>query len=120
MTVDEHIIQANSFISDSLTLQQQGSGMLAAEAVWGAVWQAFAAASHTLGTDEQRHPRHSRAVLTLFAQHNLTATLEGRFRDAKDRLHHHFYTGQLSATQFEILIEEGRGFVRQLLALAGA
>ena len=120
MTVDEHIIQANSFISDSLALQQQGSGMLAAEAVWGAIWQAVAATSHTLGTDEQRHPRHSRAVFALFAQHNLTATFEVGFRDAKDRLHNHFYTGQLNPAQFEIFIGEGRGFVRQLLAVSGA
>ena len=120
MTIDEHIIQANSFISDSLALQQQGSGMLAAEAVWGAVWQAVAAASHTLGADEQRHPRHSRAVLTLLERHNLTATLERGFRDARDQLHNHFYTGQLSAAALAQAIEDGRGFVRQLLALAGA
>lgn len=118
MTVDEHITQANSFISDSLALQQQGSGMLAAEAVWGAIWQAVAAISHTLGTDEQRHPRHSRAVFALFAQHNLTATFELGFRDAKDRLHNHFYTGQLSATALAGSIEDGRNFVRQLLAVS--
>ena len=120
MTIGEHIAQANSFVNDSLALQQQGSGMLAAEAVWGAVLQAVGALSHTLGTDDQRHPLRSRAIFALFEQHNLLVAFRGEFEDARDELHNHFYTGQLSAAALAESIEAGRGFVRRLLALAGA
>ena len=118
MTIDEHIIQANSFISDSLALQQQGSGMLAAEAVWGAVVQAVAVVSHTLGTDVRRHPLQSNAIEQLFARHNLAAAFANDFINAKDRLHNHFYTGQLNAAEFAVFIDEGRSLVRRLLAVS--
>ena len=119
MTVDEHVDQAHSFISDSLALQQQGSGMLAAEAVWGAAVQAIAAVSHTLGTDVRRHPRQSNAIEQLFERHNLAAAFEIDFTNARNRLHNHFYTGQLSDEEFEGAIEDGRSLVHWLLSLAG-
>lgn len=118
MTVDEHITQTNNFISGSLALQQQGYGMLAAEAVWGAVVQAVVVVSHTLGTDDQRHPPHSRVIFALFEQHNLPAAFRGEFEDARDKLHNHFYTGRLSDAALWEAIEQGRSFVRQLLAVS--
>ena len=75
VTYDEHIVQVNSFISDSFTLRQQGSGMLAAESVWGAAIQAMAVIDHALIPGSRRHPQQERFIIGLSQQDSLTLEL---------------------------------------------
>ena len=118
VTYDEHIAQVNRFISDSFTLRQQGSGMLAAESVWGAAIQAMAAIDHALTPGSQRHPQHENFIINLPQHDSLTLELRRRFRVVKNRLHNHFYTGRLTAGQFDESMESGNVLVRQLLGIA--
>lgn len=118
VTYDEHIAQVNSFISDSFTLRQQGSGMLAAESVWGAAIQAMSAIDHALTPGSRRHPQQERFIIGLSQHDSLTLELIRGFRVVKNRLHNHFYTGRLNAWQFDEYMENGNVFVRQLLEIA--
>ena len=118
VTYDEHIAQVNSFISDSFTLRQRGSGMLAAESVWGAAIQAMAVIDHALTPGSRRHPQQERFIIGLSQQDSLTLELIRGFRVVKSRLHNHFYTGRLDAWQFDEYMEKGNIFVRQLLGIA--
>lgn len=118
MTYEEHLTQANKFISDSFALHEQGSGMLAAEAVWGAAIQAMGAVSHARRRDDRRHPQQLDFILRLSRQHNLSPSLEEGFETVKDRLHNHFYTGLLNPQQLAEYMEKGISFVQQLLNIA--
>ena len=118
VTYDEHIAQVNSFISDSFMLRRQGSGMLAAESVWGAAIQAMAVIDHALTPGSRRHPQHESFIINLSQHDSLTLELIRGFRVVKSRLHNHFYTGRLNAWQFDEYMENGNVFVRQLLDIA--
>ncbi len=118
MTYDEHVAQANRFIADSHTLRQQGSGMLAAEAIWGAAIQAMAAVSHTRTRDDRRHPQQLDFILLLTRQYILSPSLEAGFGTVRDRLHNHFYTGRLNLQQLAENSERGIAFVQQMLNIA--
>ena len=118
MNYDEHVAQTNRFIDESRTLWQQDSGMLAAEAIWGAAIQAMAAVSHAQRQDGHRHPQRVRYIHNLSRQHNLSPSLEGGFGIVKDQLHNHFYTGLLNPQQLAEDMDSGISFVRQLLNIA--
>ena len=118
MTYEEHLIETGRFISDSFMLRQRGSGMLAAEAVWGAAIQAMAAVEHARNPSSRRHPQQERFIINLLRQHNLPPNLRQGFIIIRDRLHNHFYTGQLDTLQFSEYMDRGNVFVRQLLEIA--
>ena len=118
MIYEEHLIEASRFISDSFALRQRGSGMLAAEAVWGAAIQAMAAVEHARNPGSRRHPQQERFIINLLRQHNLPPNLRQGFIIVRDRLHNHFYTGRLDALQFSEYMDRGNVFVRQLLEIA--
>ena len=118
MTYDEHLAQANRFIDDSLTLRQQGSGMLAAEAIWGAAIQAMAAVSHAQSQDGHRHPQRGGFIRNLSRQYDLSPSLESGFGAVQNRLHNHFYTGRMNPQQLDEDMEHGIVFVQQMLNIA--
>ena len=118
MTYDEHVAQASRFIDDSFTLRQQDSGMLAAEAIWGAAIQAMAAVTHAQSQDGHRHPQRGGFIRNLSRQYDLSPSLESGFGAVQNRLHNHFYTGLLTPQQFSESMEHGIAFVRQMLDIA--
>lgn len=118
MTYEEHLIETGRFISDSFMLRQRGSGMLAAESVWGAAIQAMAAVEHARNPASRRHPQQERFIINLLRQHSLPPSLWQGFIIVRDRLHNHFYTGQLDTLQFSEYMDRGNVLVRQLLEIA--
>ena len=120
MTYEDHVAFARMFLSAAEILSELGMGMAAAEMVWGASNQAIDAVNHRMGVN--RHASSNRDRMRVLQRigraHGMERELANGFSAVLNKLHSHFYAGNLSAEQLENEMRNGLSFVSLMLELA--
>ena len=120
MNYEDHVAAARMFLSAAEILSELGMGMAAAEMVWGAANQAIDAVNHRMMVT--RHASSNRDRLRVLQRigraHGVEGELANGFSVVLNKLHNHFYTGNLTAEQLEHEMRNGVLFATRMLELA--
>ena len=121
MNYAEHIAAAESLTREAEQLPNAGgSGMLAAEAIWGATAQVVNAINHARGS-RRRHAnnnRERRRTITYLESKYTNDEIRSGFEVALGKLHNHFYGGHLDEVELSESLESGREFIATMIELA--
>ena len=120
MNYERHIAAAESFLREEGRLSNDGgSGMLSAEAVWGAAVQVINSVNHAQGSRRAHvNKNYERRQIILNLESKYGVVLDGGFNTALGDLHNHFYGGHLSETELAVSLTAGRRFVSTMIELA--
>ena len=120
MNYERHIAAAESFLREEGRLSNDGgSGMLSAEAVWGAAVQVINAVNHAQGSRRAHvNKNYERLQIVHGLQAKYGVALNVGFSAALGDLHNHFYGGHLSESDLADSLMLGIGFVSTMIELA--
>ena len=120
MNYERHIEAAETFLREEARLSNDGgSGMLSAEAIWGATVHAINAVNHAQGSPRAHvNKNHERQQTVRGLEAKYGAALYGGFTTTLKDLHNHFYGGHLSETELTHSLIVGRDFVTDMIELA--
>ena len=120
MNYERHIAAAESFLHEEWRLSNDGgSGMLSAEAVWGATVQVINAINHARGSRRAHVSKnYERRQIIQDLETKYGIALNVGFQAVLGDLHSHFYGGHLSETELADSLIMGIRFVSTMIELA--
>ena len=120
MNQEEHIAASRDFMRGEELLTDEGLGMLAAEAIWGATTQVVNAIHHvrTRRAHANNNRERRRAIQYLTDKYGVGDDIEDGFDTALRQLHNHFYHSHLSDADLMDSLESGRRFIAAMIELA--
>ena len=120
MNYERHIEAAEIFLREEARLSNDGgSGMLSAEAIWGATVHVINAVNHAQGSPRAHvNKNHERQQIVYDLEAKYGVGLDDGFIAARRDLHSHFYGGHLSEDELANSLIVGRDFAIDMIELA--